>query len=298
VHWRHHVRRHRVPLGIAAILLAAVAIGLIVALLSSPGGGGSPASGAVLIRTGVVWAVGDGADGGDAGRAVAARIRESGVDRVLYLGDVYETGSAADFSSNFGAVYGGLVDRMWPTPGNHDWPAHAVGYDAFWAKLRGGRALSHYYSGTVGGWQVISLNSEEPHDAGSPQMRWLAGQLKGSSTCRIAFWHRPRFSDGLHGDQADMQPVWDAVAGHAALVLNGHDHDYQRFKPIGGTTEIVSGAGGHDPYPVRRGDPRVAFADDRHFGALRLTLHPGSAGIEFVASDGTVLDRSQVGCRS
>jgi hypothetical protein len=84
--------------------------------------------------------------------------------------------------------------------------------------------MAPYYSFSVGGWQFLSVNSELPHRSGSAQLAWLKGRL-GGGNCRIAFWHRPRFSAGTtHGDAPDMDPVWQALRGRAALVLSGHDH--------------------------------------------------------------------------
>ena len=70
----------------------------------------------------------------------------------------------------------------------------------------------------------------------------------------------------------------------------------QRFKPIDGITEFVSGAGGAGLYALRA-DDRVAFADGREYGALRLVLTPGAADYAFVAADGRVLDHGTIRCR-
>ena len=244
----------------------------------------------------VVWAVGDGADGGDAAKAVVARMRAGRIDRLLYLGDVYDDGTAEEFRTNYAPVYGALARRTAPTPGNHEWPNRASGYDPFWRGVQG-RRMPAYYSFRLGGWQVLSLNSEAPHDAGSPQLRWLRGRLAATAgTCRLAFWHKPRFSSGIHGDTEDVAPLCNALRGHAVLVASGHDHDLQRFRPRGGLTQLVAGAGGHGLYPLAP-DPRRAFGDDRHYGAVRIALRRGSADVRFVAADGRVLDRSSVRCR-
>jgi Calcineurin-like phosphoesterase len=243
----------------------------------------------------VVWAVGDGGVDSRDARAVARRIAAGRPARVLYLGDVYEDGTAAEFRDNFQATYGSLVRRMLPTPGNHEWPNHAEGYDPFWRRVTGRRTPS-WYAVRLGAWQVLSLNSEAPHGAGSAQLQWLRRQLRRPASCRLAFWHRPRFSAGKHGDQEDVAPLWNAVRGRAALVLNGHDHDSQRLRPIGGTTELVAGAGGRSHYAVRDGDRRLAYADDRRDAALRLVLRPGRADLAFVSAGGRVLDRARVPC--
>src|SRR5688572_3885257 len=76
-----------------------------------------------------VWAVGD-ADPPRAGR-VARVIRRADPDRILYLGDVYPTGTRGDFR-RWAKPFAGLLERMAPTPGNHDWPKAQEGYEPFW----------------------------------------------------------------------------------------------------------------------------------------------------------------------
>lgn len=114
-----------------------------------------------------------------------------------------------------------------------------------------GRRPRDHYAFSVGGGEVLSLNSEAPHDAASAQVGWLRVQLRAPGACRIALWHRPRFSAGPHGDATDTAPLWNALKGHAAIVLNGHDHDLQQLRPNQGLTEIVDGAGGDSQYGLK-----------------------------------------------
>jgi predicted phosphodiesterase len=240
--------------------------------------------------------VGDGADGGSAAKRVVRQIRRSGADWLLYLGDVYERGTASEFRRDYAPVYGRLASVTAPTPGNHDWPRHASGYDRYWARAKHGKTPA-YYAFRLAGWKLLSLNSEVAHGKGSRQLRWLRRQLRGPGTCRLAFWHRPRFSAGLvHGDQGDVAPLWNALRGHARIVVNGHEHDMQRFRPRDGITELVSGAGGHGLYPLGHRQA-LAFGDDSHYGALRVVLRPGAASSAFVTARGRRLDSGRVRCR-
>jgi Calcineurin-like phosphoesterase len=286
-----------IALAICTVLLVGAAV---VALIS----GGDSGPEAASRNSAVVWAVGDGADGGAAGKAVARLVRAGPVDRFLYLGDVYGPllagllrgdGTAADYRTRYAPLFGALARRTAPTPGNHEWPQRGDGYEPYWRAVLGSTPPA-YYSFTIAGWQVLSLNSEAPHGRGSPQLRWLAREVARPGTCRLAFWHRPRFSAGRHGDQADVAPLWDALRGRARLVVAGHDHDMQRLRPIDGITSLVSGAGGHGLYGLRP-DRRLAFGEDRTYGALRIDLRPGRARLRFVAADGRVLDSSAVRCR-
>ncbi|MFL5895991.1 MAG: metallophosphoesterase family protein [Thermoleophilaceae bacterium] len=239
-----------------------------------------------------IWAIGDSAGGGAAG-SVARLIARGRPDRVLYLGDLYPAGSAETFRTSFARVYGALAPRIAPTPGNHDWPLHRTGYDPYWRRIHG-RAPPQWYSFTAGGWRVIELNSET--GSRSAQLAWLRGQLRRRGDCRLVFWHRPRYSAGVHGDNADMDPYWRALEGHARLVVSGHDHDMQRFYRRSGLIQLVSGAGGKSHYAINHQRGYLAFTDDRHWGALRIDLQRGRARMAFVATSGHVLDTHTAAC--
>src|SRR5437870_8525795 len=97
--------------------------------------------------------------------------------------------------------------------------------------------------------------------AGSPQEKWLRADLAANpAACTLAYWHHPRFSSGQHGSNAFMQPIWQALYdADADVVLNGHDHNYERFAPqdpsghadaARGIREFVVGTGGRGQYHI------------------------------------------------
>jgi hypothetical protein len=273
--------------------LVALLAGAIVALgapRKSPLGGSLAGE-----RSASVWAVGDG-DASAAAMRVAREVARSKPDLFLYLGDVYEQGTATEFKTNYRPAYARFSRITAPTPGNHEWPLHASGYEPYWrAVLK--RPIAPYYRFTVAGWQIFSLNSEAPHDESSPQVSWLKSKLKRRGTCRLAFWHRPRFGDGFEGSDEDVAPLWDALKGHAVLVINGHDHNMQRYRPIDGITEIVDGAGGHGLHPILTQDTNRVFGDSSEYSALRLKLRRGRASYRFIGTDGATLDSGAVRCQ-
>ena len=249
-------------------------------------------------RPALVWAVGDGGDGSAPAKRLAKMIAATDLDRLLYLGDVYENGTPEEFRENYDPVYGALAPVTSPTPGNHDWPNHEEGYDPYWRRAHGAPQPS-YYSFSIGGWEILSLNSEDDLDEDSPQVRWLEDQLEGAEgTCRLAFWHRARYSAGeKHGDQPDTDVLWDALRGKAKLVVAGHEHNSQRFEPREGMTQLVAGAGrGAEPLYGLEYDPELVFGDDEEQAALRLKLAPGKARFAFVNAEGDVLDSDTVSC--
>lgn len=288
-----------VRIAVAIAVVTTVVLVVAVVLVGRDGGPAARAPSGEYVRSvpgtsAVLWAVGD-ADATAGGRAVARQLAGRRFDRLLYLGDVYESGTAEEFRERYDTILGRFAKRTAPTPGNHEWDNRETGYDPYWRRVHGSLPPAYYAFG-AGGWRILALNSEAPHGARSAQVRWLRRQVRREGTCRIAFWHHPRYSAGKHGDQEHADALWDTVRGRAALVLSGHDHDLQRLEPVGGTTQIVSGAGGRALRRVDR-DPRLAFSSDRHYGAVRLALRPGRAVVSFVAADGRVLDRSRVSCR-
>lgn len=266
------------------------AAGLALALtLALPAGAGAAEK--------VVWAVGDGADGGEHAKAVSRLIASQPPHRLLYLGDVYENGTAEDYANSWRPVYGAFDPIVRPTPGNHEWDNRGQGYYPYWRGVRG-KPFPAYYSFRAGGWQILSLNSETRMDEGARQNRWLRKRLDAyRGSCRIAFWHRPLLSAGRTTGSSDVEPLWAALSGRTRLVLNGHEHNMQHHAQTRGITQLISGAGGRRRYSVKTDPPGLVFGNDDKYGALRLNLSPGLARFAFVATDGRILHSGQVRCR-
>jgi hypothetical protein len=245
-----------------------------------------------------IWAVGDGADSGTEDDDLAGRIQGSGVDRLLYLGDVYETGTALEYANYYDPGFGRMKAITSPTPGNHEWDNRAQGYDPYWGPGVLQPDGGHYYSFDLGGFHFVSLNSEENTATGSPQANWLRRDLASyPGTCTIAFEHRPRWSSGPQWNTVSLQPLWSALRGHAVALLSGHAHNYQRHFPYQGITQFVVGTGGHevsgpDPY-----DPRIARSLGGVVGALRIRLALGGLSYDFIDVDGRTLDRGLLECK-
>jgi hypothetical protein len=274
---------------------------LVFAVLAGAGPAGIPPNASRFVESGPahraeVWAVGDGANGGPAGGGVARMIAAADPDRFLYLGDVYQSGTAEEFASNYAPTFGQLDEVAAPTIGNHESSNADQGYRPYWTAVTG-RPTPPYYAFRVAGWQIFSLNSQIDHGTGSEQLDWLRSKTRRPSRCRIAFWHRPRFSAGTeHGDAPDIAPLTDALRGEARLILNGHEHNMQRVALPGGLTELVAGAGGSELTEIDPGYGRLRFGSDRRYGAVRLRIRPGRAAYAFVIPGGKVIDHGVVRC--
>ena len=244
---------------------------------------------------GVVWAVGDGANGSERATAVAARIASDRPDRFLYLGDIYDEGTWDEFVQNYAPVYGPLNRITRPTIGDHEWENRFSGYYPYWRRVRG-TPIPPYYSFRLAGWQLLSLNSETRTDARSPQYRWLRRRLRARGTCRLAYFHEPLYTAGGKGSR-DMATIWRALTGRARIVLNGEEHNMQRLHRIGGITTLIAGSGGKRLNSIDYGHRLLAFGNDRDHGALRLVLGRGVARFAFIRQDGSVLDSGRLRCR-
>ncbi len=274
--------------------------------------GSPPAPGTFAPRQGTVPAAdrpftlaagGDGASGEAAATTVTDEIASWSPNMLLYLGDVYDDGTIAEFYNWYGEATHRWFDRFNaitnPVIGNHEYDPVLgnSGYVGYWG------TGADYYSVDVPGWHLIALNSNtQLGPARSAQeLSWLQADLAGvpAGSCTLAFYHHPAQNAGPEGEPLPgsvAANLWSTLAGRADIVLNGHDHSYQRFAPVNGTTEFVVGTTGHSrqaPGP----DPRlVAFTGDT-FGALRAELNPHGFGFRFVDSGGQVLDSGAVPCR-
>jgi len=245
-----------------------------------------------------VWAVGDGGVAGLQDDALAQRVASEGIDRLLYLGDVYESGTAMEYATNYQTSWGRFKQLTSPTPGNHEWSARREGYDPYWGALAPQNEGGHYYSFDLAGWHFVSLNSHEDSGPESPQAAWLSRDLaRYSGTCTIAFHHRPRFAAGGHGDAPDLEPLFARLVGRTAALLAGHNHNYERLGPQRGIVPFVVGSGGRDLHRVDRSDPRLVAFDDTSHGALELVLERGRASYRFVRTDGSQSDAGSLSCQ-
>lgn len=248
-----------------------------------------------------VWAVGDGANSGSHDDAVAAMIAADRPAGLFYLGDVYESGTAAEYAKYYEPGFGRLKGVTFPVAGNHEWPNRSVGFFPYWRARFGGRDVPDVYSFDIGGWHVVALNTEADFGAGSVGLNTVKADLaRRSGNCTIALTHKPRWSALIrpkHGDQPSLDPLWKAMKGKVAFVLSGHDHLYQRLHRDGGI-QFVVGTGGKMPDPFVW--PFYAGLQEWEAswrgGALRFDLQPGRAGFMYREPGGDVPDRGVIGC--
>jgi acid phosphatase type 7 len=233
-----------------------------------------------------------------------ARLLDTIPGTVFTTGDnAYPSGTTDDFRECYAPTWGRHRNRTRPSPGNHDYgTAAAAGYFDYFGSRAGAQGRG-YYAYNVGSWRVYSLNSERLTDK---QLTWLKADLaKHPARCSMAYWHRPRFSSGQHGNDAAMAELWTPLyrAG-VELVVNGHDHNYERFalmRPDGsrygkGIQQFVVGTGGAGLRPFAEIKPHSLVRQSHVHGVLKLSLRVGEYSWRFVDVDGSFSDTGTKPC--
>jgi hypothetical protein len=277
----------------------------------------SPSQGSPNGKTFVLVGAGDIAGCKDLqGARATAKLIEKIPGTVFAAGDLaYEKGSTTEFQNCYGTTWGEFKSRTKPTLGNHEYAEPtASGYFQYWG-AQAGPAGKGYYSFDLGAWHIVALNTNcgakelGGCGKGSPQEEWLRKDLGGhADACVLAYGHHALFSSGVfksHAIHPELKVLWqDLYAAHAALVLAGHEHSYERFAPqdpegqadpVNGIREIVVGTGGrsHDPLGFAIANSEVRNTDT--YGVIKLTLTRGHYTWEFVPEEGKMFADSGSG---
>ena len=222
---------------------------------------------------------------------------------VFTTGDhAYPDGTYQEFLDCYDPSWGRHKDRTRPAVGNHDFgTTKAADYHRYWGD-RAGEFDHYYYSYDVGDWHVVVLSAEchrvgcELDSQDGDQAEWLQGDLEASDAqCTIAIWHDPRWSSGRYGNNADLGTFWELLYDHdAEIVLNGHEHFYERFEPMNpdgrvdearGIRQFIVGTGGGELREFEEIQPTSA-ARGGDYGVLKLTLEDGRYSWEFLPAEG------------
>ena len=241
---------------------------------------------------------------------------------VLALGDnQYFCGGYQAFHQSYDLSWGRLKAITHPVVGNHEYlvaggtgcsmaNAAAAGYFQYFGAAAGNPGQG-YYSYDIGAWHLIALNSNCTDAGGcapgTPQGNWLEADLTAHpNSCVLAYWHIPLFSSG--GRQANnSKTFWQALYNHHAdLILNGHDHIYERFAPqtsagvadaVQGIRQFTVGTGGADHTTITVIAANSQLRNTDTYGVLMLTLHPTSYDWQFVPEAGkTFTDSGSATC--
>jgi acid phosphatase type 7 len=299
---------------LAAVTILASSVGLAPAQgLGSPNARASITIDRPAGTESVLVGAGDIAACGQAGDEATAALLD-GIDGTVFTtGDnAYSNGSRADFANCYNPSWGRHRNRTKPSAGNHEYnTSGASAYYTYFGGAAGPPGLG-YYSYDLGSWHVVVLNSNCEVVGGcgvaSTQVEWLRADLATTrSECIAAYWHHPRFSSAAeHGSDPAMSTFWAVLHDYGAdVILNGHDHLYERFAPQNaagnpdpsGPRQFTVGTGGGTPYGLGIVLPSSERRIVGTYGVLALSLQATRYDWEFVPVAGaTTADSGSASC--
>jgi 3',5'-cyclic AMP phosphodiesterase CpdA len=282
-------RSDRLSLGLLTVIAGAAA---------ACGGGSTPVEPAPPLPPEVVLVAGNIATCGSTNDEATAALLDNLGGTIFTLGDnAFPNGSIDAYQSCYDPSWGRHKSRTYATLGNHEYrDGNASPSFDYFGNRAGPRGLG-YYSLELGNWHVIVLNVNDAvaFENGTAQDQWLQADLaRNSKACTLVMWHNPRFfSSNTVGwtSNAFITTLWERLYGAGVdVVLNGHQHHYERFPPMTptGTPDAASGirqfnvgtGGESSEMPIATAQHSEAISDA--FGILQLTLEADRYSWEFV----------------
>ncbi len=218
--------------------------------------------------------VGDTQLGAEIAPVIFRQMREANVEFALHLGDmVDEATSDAEWDQLMAAAAGEQI-RLMPVVGNHD----RLGDRFDHGETRFAQYFPHlhgtFYHFRHRGLNFLMLNSERSLMPGSEQDRFLRWQREHHPGPTIVCLHRPVFTCGRRDPVGVMmRRLWvhrSVRDSDVLAVLSGHNHYYDRTRPLDGVTYVVSGGGSPKLYGAEKPDATTAkfVAGRNHFGLV------------------------------
>ena len=248
-----------------------------------------------------ITSVGDSRDGYDVWARLVGEIQQRAPDLLLFSGDAVTFGTLQNEWEAFFDVGEPLfaTTPVLSTHGNHD--LNAINYYAQLA-MPGDEANFSFDFGPA----HITVANDSPllsADLSGTIAQFLDDDLAAhaSAPWKLVTHHRPAYSASLnHGSDLTLQTEWVPIFDRhrVDLVLNGHDHDYERTFPLrgglmgatpaDGTIYVVSGGAGATLY-----DPGLQFftaVSAKLHSAVNLVIRRGHLDFEAFDDTGAAVD--------
>jgi 3',5'-cyclic AMP phosphodiesterase CpdA len=229
------------------------------------------------------------------GQRMGEAHRRSPVDLVIMAGDnIYPSGDLALVEGTFRRPYSALLQAGVPfhaVLGNHDiriangerqivFPP--FGMEGRWYTLRRGPVQ----------FFMLDTNVNAPWQHQRP---WLQKALAASTApWKVVVGHHPIHSAGFYGDDpvaiARLTPLFRRYG--VQLYINGHDHNYERTRPIDGTTFLTVGNGGAHLRAVLPNDNTARALST--YGFAEVSATPDRLRIDAWDSQGRRIDQAEL----
>jgi len=247
---------------------------------------------------------GDSGTGSEEQLQLARLMEAESAALVLHTGDIaYPLATDEGLENFYFKTYRGLMSRtsFYPCPGNHDYEDDLLPY-------RRWHALPHtpgipakdqgrYYNFDSQGVEFISLDSNDSLSEGTSMLSWLDTRLAQSRAFwRIAYFHHPPYTAGYHANNVSCRLAAERLAprleaAEIPLVINGHEHSYQRLASRQ-TTYVISGGGGGGLYPPGAHPNLIKSGTWHHY--LRASIDTWRMRIEAIGLEGEILDQFEL----
>ena len=249
--------------------------------------------------------VGDSRDGYDIWGQLAAQIKTRAPDLILFSGDAVTFGQLQPEWDSFFEKGGELLATvpMVSAHGNHD--LNSINYFTQLAMPGDEENYSIDY-----GFAHVTVLNDSPVDnaalTGSIK-QFLDSDLTAHAAARwkLVMHHRPQWSASAnHGSNELLQQEWGPIIDQhrVDMVLSGHDHDYERSKPLragaavgspsAGTIYVVSGGAGAELY--ENGSGFWTEKSEKSHGATLLRIRRDQLTMEAFRPDGSALDAMSI----
>jgi 3',5'-cyclic AMP phosphodiesterase CpdA len=226
--------------------------------------------------------------------AMAQYHQQKPFDLAILAGDnIYNNGEIEKIGAVFERPYQPLLKqgvKFHACLGNHDIRTAngepQVRYANFNMKGR-------YYTFRRDPVQFFALDTNHNADM-QTQLDWLEQELSRSdATWKVVFGHHPIYSSGIYGsNQAFIKSLTPLFQKYGVQVyINGHEHNYERTRPINGTTYLICG-GGAGTRPVERSEWTEYSASKLSFAAYE--VYPDRIEISGIGTDNRIFDRGAI----
>ncbi|MCW2926571.1 MAG: metallophosphoesterase [Thermoleophilia bacterium] len=242
-------------------------------------------------------ALGDYGGGHSPQDEIAKNVLKGKPDLLVTLGDnVYFNGTEAEFAKKWDPPkwFGKIREEIpvMPSMGNHDVRREPDGIPYFkrFPELNNARFYSYDHKGV----HFVSVDTTESLEPGSPQLKWLEKDLaKSEADWKVLYYHHPLLPGQLGMKTPNLGYMSPLIAKYGVdLLLTGHEHNYQRSKPMNanGTIEVLAGGGGESLHPFVTKVPEHNAYRDVDFGHLEVEVTGDKLVGRYIVRDGKVRD--------
>jgi predicted MPP superfamily phosphohydrolase len=244
-------------------------------------------------------AIGDNGDGDseqyEIGKQMAAWHARFPFELVVMLGDnIYGSDRPQDFDRKFAVPYKAVLDKgvkFYASLGNHD-----SREQRFYKLFNMNDKLYYTFKAPKEDVRFFALESTYMDQ---DQLKWVEDELKkANERWKIVFFHHPLYSSArTHGSQLKLRAVLEPlfIQYNVSLVLNGHDHAYERIKPQNGIQYFLEGSSGKlRRGDLRKGSPLTAFGNDTTRTFLLMEIDGDHMTFNAIDMAGNVIDSGTV----